>query len=49
MPAVLVETGFLTNAPQEKQLAGDDYQNAVVAAIIDGIVRFRAANAGGAR
>jgi N-acetylmuramoyl-L-alanine amidase len=49
MPAALVETGFLTNAAQEKQLAGDDYQNAVVAALIDGIVRFRAANAGGAR
>ena len=42
MPAALVETGFLTNAAQEKQLAGDDYQNAIVAALVDGIVRFRA-------
>lgn len=42
MPAALVETGFLTNTAQEKQLAGDDYQNAIVAALVDGIVRFRA-------
>jgi N-acetylmuramoyl-L-alanine amidase len=48
-PAALVETGFLTNPAQEKQLAGDDYQNAIVAALVDGIVRFRAAGAGAAR
>jgi N-acetylmuramoyl-L-alanine amidase len=41
MPAALVETGFLTNAAQEKQLAGDEYQNAVVAALVEAIVRFR--------
>ena len=46
MPAVLVETGFLTNAAQEKQLASDNYQNAIVQALADAVVRFRA-SAGG--
>ena len=41
MPAVLVEMGFLTNAPQERQLASDEYQNAVAQALLDAIVRFR--------
>jgi N-acetylmuramoyl-L-alanine amidase len=48
-PAALIETGFLTNGAQEKQLAGDDYQNAIVQALADGIVRFRASTAGAAR
>ena len=42
MPAVLVEMGFLTNAPQEQQLQSDQYQNAVAAALLDAIVRYRA-------
>jgi N-acetylmuramoyl-L-alanine amidase len=45
MPAVLVEMGFLTNAAQEQQLAGDAFQNAIVQALTDGIVRYRAASA----
>jgi N-acetylmuramoyl-L-alanine amidase len=45
MPAVLVELGFLTNAEQEKQLAGDEHQNALVQALVEGIVRYRAASA----
>jgi N-acetylmuramoyl-L-alanine amidase len=49
MPASLVETGFLTNPAQEKQLAGDDYQNAVVAGLLDGIIRFRATTGGAVR
>jgi N-acetylmuramoyl-L-alanine amidase len=49
MPAALVETGFLTNAAQEKQLAGDEFQNTIVQALADGIVRFRASAAGVAR
>jgi N-acetylmuramoyl-L-alanine amidase len=49
MPAALVEAGFLTNPAQEKQLAGEEYQNAVVQALVDGIVRFRASAPGGAR
>jgi N-acetylmuramoyl-L-alanine amidase len=41
MPAVLVEMGFLTNADQEKLLAGDAFQNTLVQAIYDSVVRFR--------
>ena len=41
MPAILVEMGFLSNPPQEQQLAGDEYQNSIVQALVDGIVRFR--------
>jgi N-acetylmuramoyl-L-alanine amidase len=47
MPAVLVELGFLTNARQEQQLAGEEYQRVVVQALVEGIVRYRAA--GGTR
>jgi len=45
MPAVLVEMGFLTNAQQEQQLAGENFQNALVQALTEGIVRYRAAAA----
>ena len=45
MPAVLVEMGFLTNPQQEQQLACDDHQNALVQALVDGIVRYRGAAA----
>jgi N-acetylmuramoyl-L-alanine amidase len=45
MPAVLVELGFLTNAQQEQQLAGDEHQNVLVQALVEGIVRYRAAAA----
>ena len=48
MPAVLVELGFLTNAEQEQQLAGDQHQTVLVQALVEGIVRYRAA-AGGTR
>ena len=41
MPAVLVEMGFLSNAGQEKQLTGNDFQNAFVQAITETIIRFR--------
>jgi len=41
MPAVLVEMGFMTNPEQEKQLAGDAYQNDVVQALMDAIIGFR--------
>lgn len=41
MPAVLVEMGFITNPQQEKQLAGDAYQNDVVQALMEAILRFR--------
>ncbi|HET7694547.1 MAG TPA: N-acetylmuramoyl-L-alanine amidase [Vicinamibacterales bacterium] len=41
MPAVLVEMGFLTNAQDEQRLAGDGQQNALVQALLDGILRYR--------
>jgi N-acetylmuramoyl-L-alanine amidase len=41
MPAVLVEMGFLTTADQEKQLNGNEFQNAFVQAITEAIIAFR--------
>jgi N-acetylmuramoyl-L-alanine amidase len=41
MPAVLIELGFLSNADQEKQLAGPEFQTAFVQAVTDAIIRFR--------
>jgi N-acetylmuramoyl-L-alanine amidase len=52
MPAVLVEMGFITNEPQEKQLKSDEFQNALVQGLVEAIARFRdartAAKPGGA-
>lgn len=48
MPAVLVELGFLTNPQQEHLLASDDFQNTVVQALVDGIMRFKTVPAAGA-
>ena len=47
MPAVLLELGYLTNADQEKLLATDAFQNAVVSSLVDAIVRFRDTLSGG--
>ena len=47
MPAVLVEMGFLTNADQEKQLTGNEFQNAFVQAVTEAIIRFRDSQPGG--
>jgi N-acetylmuramoyl-L-alanine amidase len=41
MPAVLIEMGYLTNAEDQKLLAGANFQNDFVAAVFEGIVRFR--------
>ncbi len=41
MPAVLIEMGYLTNPDQEKQLAGAEFQNTFVQAVIDAMVRYR--------
>ena len=41
MPAVLIEMGFLSNPDQEKQLAGAEFQAALVQALYDSVVRFR--------
>jgi N-acetylmuramoyl-L-alanine amidase len=44
MPAVLIEMGYVSNPDQEKQLASGDFQNALVQAILDAIVKFRDAH-----
>jgi N-acetylmuramoyl-L-alanine amidase len=41
MPAVLVEMGFLTNPGEERQLTTAGYQDAIVQALVDAVVRFR--------
>ena len=41
MPAVLLELGYLTNADQEKLIATDAFQNAVVSSLVEAVVRFR--------
>jgi N-acetylmuramoyl-L-alanine amidase len=41
MPAVLVEMGYLTNADQARLLAGANFQNTLVQALFDAVVRFR--------
>jgi N-acetylmuramoyl-L-alanine amidase len=41
MPAVLVEMGFISNPAQEKQLSSDGFQNAVVQALVQSIIRYR--------
>ena len=46
MPAVLVEMAFLTNPQQEHDATTDAFQNAVVSALVNGIVRFRDGGAG---
>jgi N-acetylmuramoyl-L-alanine amidase len=40
MPAILVETGFLSNAEEEKRLASPEYQDAVARAIAAGVQGF---------
>ncbi|PIC65023.1 N-acetylmuramoyl-L-alanine amidase [Sporosarcina sp. P13] len=40
VPAVLVETGFLSNPEERKLLASKSYQKKVAAAIVDGIVKY---------
>ena len=47
MPAVLIELGYLTNADQAKLLATDPFQNAVVSALVEAVVRFRDTLSGG--
>lgn len=41
MPAVIVEMGYLTNADQEKQLTGNEFQNTLVQALVEAALRFR--------
>lgn len=48
MPAVLVETGFITNPDEEKLLTSSGHQNELAEALFESIVRFRAYREGGA-
>ena len=41
MPAVLIEMGYLTNPEQEKQMAGAEFQNTFVQAVLDAVIKFR--------
>jgi N-acetylmuramoyl-L-alanine amidase len=41
MPAVLLETGFITNAADEKRLLKEDFQMKTAKAIYDSIVKFK--------
>jgi N-acetylmuramoyl-L-alanine amidase len=47
MPAVLVEMGFITNAPQEKQLQSEEFQNHLVQGLVEAVSRFRDARGAG--
>lgn len=39
-PSVTVECGFFTNPDEEKKLQTDDYQNKVVASVVNGIKKY---------
>jgi N-acetylmuramoyl-L-alanine amidase len=41
MPAVLIEMGYLTNVSQARLIAGAQFQNTLVQAMFDAVVRFR--------
>jgi N-acetylmuramoyl-L-alanine amidase len=41
MPAVLVEIGFISNPAEEKLLATPGYQQKIVDALVESVVRFR--------
>jgi len=41
MPAILVETGFLTNPDDETQIASEAFQNVLAQALVDGLLRYR--------
>jgi N-acetylmuramoyl-L-alanine amidase len=41
MPAVIIEMGYLTNDEQETQMTGAEFQNTLVQAVFDAVLRFR--------
>jgi N-acetylmuramoyl-L-alanine amidase len=41
MPAALIEMGYLTNGEQERQLASNDFQSAIVVSVADAVAKFR--------
>jgi N-acetylmuramoyl-L-alanine amidase len=46
MPAVLVEMGFITNAEQESALSDGNFQQQIVQALVNGVIRYRDTVAG---
>jgi N-acetylmuramoyl-L-alanine amidase len=49
MPAVMLEMGYLTNPEQEAQMSSPEFQNMLVQAVFDAVLKFRDAQAGEAR
>ena len=47
MPAVMVEMGYLSNGDQETKMAGTEFQNTLVQAVYDAVVKFRELLGGG--
>ena len=41
MPAILLETGFITNTADEKKLKNSDFQKKTAKSIYDAIVAFK--------
>jgi N-acetylmuramoyl-L-alanine amidase len=41
MPAVLIETGFLSNPEEEKLLNSEEYQNKIAKAIAESLIYFK--------
>ncbi len=37
----MLEMGYLTNEEQEAQMSGQEFQNTLVQAVFDAVVRFR--------
>ena len=40
LPSILIETGFLTNDEEEKNLIDENYQSQLARAIAEGIVEY---------
>lgn len=49
MPAVLIEMGYLTNAEQETRMLSAEFQNTLVQAVFDSVLRYRDLPASGTR
>ena len=41
MPAVMIEMGYLTNDEEEARMTGAEFQNTLVQAVFDAVLRFR--------
>ena len=41
MPAILLESGFLTNRAEARKIASSSYQAKMAAAVAEGILKYR--------